>query len=168
MFSNRNAWNKYFIENVVLTGISSSSLLQVFLQTFACPAALLLLLLCVLCDRISWLTSVHSSSSTPAISAVTHCSCQNNPENIQKRVFWYFQRLILCRVRHLCSGSIIVTKQTPLFPLGNQEVTSDVILLITTGRRHILLIFIWSLDTCVRYCIYKVYNIIHMAFCFQH
>lgn len=80
--------------------------------------------------------------------SVTHCSCQNNPENIQER--WgfpqrYSQRLILSRFRHLCSGGIIiVTKQTPLFPLGNQEVTSGVIPLITTAPHS--LIFICSSD----------------------
>lgn len=55
---------------------------------------------------------------------VTHRSCRNNPANIQNRWFCA-ERLFLARSRHLWwRWSIIVTKQT-LFPLGNQEVTSQ-------------------------------------------
>lgn len=74
---------------------------------------------------------------------VLHCSCQNSPENIQKSGFstTIISKILSIPFRHLCGGSIIVTKQTPLFPLGNQEVTRDIILHITTGRR--------SLDTRV-------------------
>lgn len=141
-FSNQNVWNKCFSENVVLFGISSPSLLQVTYFYKTITSAM----------RQYFMTYKRALLVINTRHTVTRCSCQNNPENIQER--WDFpqrfsQRFFLSRFRHLC---IIVTKQTPLFPLGNQEVTSGVIPIVPTGATHTLP------SPSPEYCMYEGYR----------
>lgn len=78
MFSNRN---KCFIENVVLTGISSLSLLQV-LQNIYMPSCIIIIII-MSAMRPYFKTYKRALLIINTRHFVTHCSSQNKPENIQ-------------------------------------------------------------------------------------